>query len=399
MNKIVASIGMAALGASSLHTVSAQELGVAPNKLWNVSATLRGFYDDNVNTAPDGADKNESFGIEVAPGVGLNLRNDATTVGLGYRYSGKYYESISTWDHTHTARLSLDHSFNERYRLGLSDSFVVGQEPDLRPDGMGLDQFQRLSGNNIRNYASIFFSAQLTPLFGTEVGYNNSFFEYDNEGISTVLDRVEHTVYVEGQFQVRPNTQLLGGYQYGMTDYTAEDLFYDSDDRNTRSHYFYGGVTHQFRPDFSGSVRAGIQYVDYYNTDADGEISPYVQAVLNYMYATESNLRVGVTHRRSPIYVADALDADTTVLFATVRHRITPSLFAGATGTFQNSIYNGGPSDGDSDQLLQLGLNLEYLFTANLSAEVGYNFDHLTSDSINSDFDRNRVYIGLTARY
>jgi len=46
-----------------------------------------------------------------------------------------------------------------------------------------------------------------------------------------------------------------------------------------------------------------------------------------------------------------------------------------------------------------LGVSLEYRFSRYLSAHVGYNFDKLDSQVEGRDFDRNRVYIGLTAGY
>jgi Uncharacterized protein conserved in bacteria (DUF2320). len=431
MNKIVASIGIAAVGASALQNACAQDMG-NPNKPWSVTATLRGFYDDNLNTTS--SDRLETFGLEIAPGLGLEWSNDQTTLSAGYRFSGKVYENVSgrfadKWDKTHEFRLALDHAFNERYRLGLSDSFVIGQEPDrLRNENSASAAPIHISGDNIRNYASIYFNAELTPTFGVEVGYNNSFFDYDAEfdsdiqpfgGISPsnsgLLDRVEHTGYLEGQFRVRPTTQVLAGYQFGVVDYTGDEFirgFWDgseinngakSDVRNSRSHYGYVGVNHTFTPELSGSIRGGIQYIDFYNEEgnADG-VSPYVQAVLNYFYAPESFVRVGFTQRRSPIFIASAQDADTSVVFGSVTHRITPFLFATFSGTFQNSIYNADSDsgiDGKTQQFYQLGLNLEYRISRYLSAEAGYNFDSLNSDVGDRDYDRNRVYIGLIARY
>jgi hypothetical protein len=46
-----------------------------------------------------------------------------------------------------------------------------------------------------------------------------------------------------------------------------------------------------------------------------------------------------------------------------------------------------------------LGLNLEYRFNSNFSADVGYNYDRLESDLGGRSFDRNRVYLGITATY
>jgi len=74
-------------------------------------------------------------------------------------------------------------------------------------------------------------------------------------------------------------------------------------------------------------------------------------------------------------------------------------LFAGITGQVQNSEYKGGVQDNQNDWFYLVGLNVEYRFNRNLSAHAGYNFDKLDSQVSGRDFDRNRVYIGLTAGY
>src|SRR5262249_45623385 len=53
MKKIVASVGLVALGASGVQTAFAQDFSADNSKPWSISATLRGFYDDNVNTWPN----------------------------------------------------------------------------------------------------------------------------------------------------------------------------------------------------------------------------------------------------------------------------------------------------------------------------------------------------------
>src|SRR5436190_21591648 len=102
MNKIVA-LGMAALGVSTIQ-VSAQSLSAPPAKPWNVSATLRGFYDDNVNTSPSGVPgvtKHDALGIEISPGIGLKWQNAATVVDVGYRYSFQYFDMKPAGNYTH----------------------------------------------------------------------------------------------------------------------------------------------------------------------------------------------------------------------------------------------------------------------------------------------------------
>jgi uncharacterized protein (PEP-CTERM system associated) len=92
-------------------------------------------------------------------------------------------------------------------------------------------------------------------------------------------------------------------------------------------------------------------------------------------------------------------DSEATVLFATVRHRIVPHLFANATASFQHSVFHGGSLDNKAEDFYEFGGNLEYQFNPHLSAHVGYDWDRLDSDLSNRSYTRNKVYIGATASY
>ncbi|HLP77531.1 MAG TPA: outer membrane beta-barrel protein [Candidatus Paceibacterota bacterium] len=425
MNKIVASFGIAALGASALQNVSAQDNG-APNKFWNVTATLRGFYDDNIGTAPKGPFKVDAFGYEISPGAGVNYEADGTTIKAGYRFGMKYYDhtppgATDRIDKTHTFDLQLDHAINERFRIGVGDSFVVGQEPDaLRVGSFAANQ--RISGDNIRNNATLTLDAQITRLFSVEVGYGNSYFDYSDKGVRTnlvgdvlpsrsgALDRIENRGHVDGRFQLAPSTVGLVGYEFEQVDYTADESvqgnvtipasLVSSDQRNRRSHKGYVGIEHSFSPALSVSARGGIQYNDYFNSlDGHTDVSPYARVNAKYVYAPESFVEVGFNEGRSPTDLTVARDAETSLIYGQVRHQIAPSLFGSLMGTFQNSTFNGGSRDGDTEQFYTVGLNLEYRINPFLSTEIGYNYDKNKSDVLVRDYDRNRVYIGLTASY
>ena len=55
MKKIVASVSLVAIGASGLQAALLPGLTTESGKPWTLSATLRGFYDDNINTYPNDA--------------------------------------------------------------------------------------------------------------------------------------------------------------------------------------------------------------------------------------------------------------------------------------------------------------------------------------------------------
>ncbi len=442
MKKIVACVGLAAIGAASTEAVFGQLSSPSGDnsKPWSVALALRGFYDDNINTTPQ--NKVDAYGFETSPSVWFGMPLEQTQISLNYAYSFIYYDhrpfmSTEKYDQTHTFNALVDHTFSERTQMTVSDSFVVGQEPDaLRAPNGFLTTFERVNGSNIRNYGTISLTEQITPIVGVNVGYANAFYRYADDtpieqtgvaSFSALLDRLEHTAHVDLRWLAQRDTVLLVGYQYGQFDYTGDQHIYavviptvpplvvplppgnpyKSDSRNSRSHYGYLGVEHTFLPELFGSIHAGVRYTDYYNSPDDAtSTEPYVVANLRYTYTKESYLELGVTHDQSATDQFSVsgngqsitTGANSTVVYGSVNHRITPNLYGSVIGTFQYSSFVGGSYDGESEQFYAVGLNLQDRFSPNLSTDVGYNFDKADSD-ISGNWDRNRFYVGLTATY
>jgi hypothetical protein len=323
---------------------------------------------------------------------------------------------------------------------------VIGQEPDLLRAGDSFATVQRISGNNIRNYGTIGFNAQLTPVFGLHVGYDNAYWDYEQAGIdvprgvngqtlpgfqpifssySGTLDRLEQSGVIDLRWQLGPQTLGLLGYRYRHVEYTGDEVINGtafvpapgatpipvsgdkSDVRNYDSHYGYLGVEHSFRPDLFGSLKAGVRYTDNYN-DPNGntDTGPYVQADLTYEQSSDTSFSLGFSQDFSTTDIVGSANdyvrgINTSVAYLAFRHRLAPSLYLSGQGTFQYSIFQGGGDtyDGQADMYFMAGVNLEYWFNKHLSGQLGYNYDNLSSDIPGRDYDRNRVYIGLSATY
>ncbi len=442
MKNIVASVGLIAIGATAMQNASAQNLALDQTKPWSVAATLRGFYDDNTATLADNqalpaGQHKGSFGFEVSPSLSFAWNLEQTTFRAGYLFSYKYFDNEIPYTTdkdslVHTFNLSLTHQFNERYQVALSDSFVVGQEPDLLRAGNTFSTFQRISGDNIRNHGSIALDAQFTPTFGANLGYDNALYRYDAGGPTVVggqitpspvgsLDRIEHAPHIEGTWLLQPETKALLGYRFREIDYTGDELIAGtvtpfgvlapvmSRDRDNREHTVYVGGQHSFRPDLTASVRVGASVSDYFNqAGAKDTWTPYVAASLRFNYLPDSYIEGGFSYDRNSTDLVGAtglgtftMDAESASIYAAVNHHFTPKLVGNVMGQFQNSTYNGGLYNDDSEQYYLAGVSLEYLFNPHFSAQVGYNYDKLDSGltAFPRTFDRNRVYIGVTARY
>jgi hypothetical protein len=447
MNKITTTAGLFALSAASIHAaVNTMTSGTQQTtKPWSVSATLRGFYDDNYSTSPKEL-RRDSFGFEVSPSASLNLILDQTSLGLSYVYSYRWYEDrddlgLPADDQSHQVNAKLSHAFTPRYKLDLSDSFAVAQEPELLTGGAPIAAtFLRSDGDNIRNFADASFSAGITENLTAVLGYANEYYDYDEEGPnsrSAFLDRVEHRGSINLRQVVLPKTVAVAGYQYELVDYNAPFgrspvvfpaivggvpaiVGYPSDERDSTSHYFYLGVDQGITPTLNGSVRVGAQYTKYDDLNIvsrlnpnvdDSRWSPYIDANVTWLYMAGSYAQLGVRHQRAQtdvgfIGTSPNLDAESTSVYGSLNHRFLGSFIASVVAQYQHSTYEDTFNSDTSDDYFLAGVNLTYEINKFLAAEIGYNYDRLDSElsSINfsgwnRSFTRNRVYIGIRGTY
>jgi len=445
MKKFFASVGLAAFGASTLNaqftpTVTPAELA----KPWSVAATLRGFYNDNPLTLPNAVAKS-TYGVEVAPMVAMNTTMNLTTVNLSYIYDLKYFDRYSETQSSHQFNMNVTQNFSERYSLKAIDSFVVAQEPSVIDPSISSSPLYT-TGDNVHNNGTLTFTDVLSQDFDAVLAYNNNLYAYQqtfgdvpNPGYvngaavagqpalspsrSALLDRMEQLAAASLRWKAMNDLTLAGGYQYGHTGYTSpEAIIFGgapgtqtpggagnvySNVRNSDSHYGYVEAVEDFTSTLSATLRAGAQYLDYYNAHAS-TTGPYVDANLTWTYMSGSLAQVGVRHQHSATDVVGSvpaangsptLDADDTAAYLSVNHQIAGGFTGGLLGQFQHSAFNGGTVDGKSEDYYIFGLNFAYKFTEYLNAETGWNWSKLVSDISGRDYTEDEVYIGLRANY
>lgn len=428
MNKITTTAGLVAISAASLQAAVFAPTAGTPGaqKPWSVSATLRGFYDDNYNTAPNFL-KRDSFGFEVSPSAGLNIIREQTALRLGYVYSMRYYEDrrSNRADHMHQANGTLSHAFSPRFKVDVSDSFVVAQEPTLLDPTAVVSVPLRTDGSNMRNTVQANFTIGLGEKTDLVLGYSNNWYDYEQRGFgsrSALLDRVEHLGSINLRQVILPKTVGVLGYQYGVTDYNSPDpvgvvagRFISASIRDNNSHYAYLGVDQGITPTLNVAVRGGVQYTEYENAGMlpglrKDVVSPYADANATWTYMEGSYAQLGVRHTRTATdvgfigagAVAPTLDAEATTVYGSLNQRIAGRLVASLLGQYQHATFEGGRAGSLSDDFFLVGLNLSYEINKFLAAEAGYNYDRLESDLdpiAPRSYDRNRIYIGIRATY
>ena len=409
MKRAVVAAGAFALGAAGLYGASVTDALTAQekDKRWLLSGSLRNFFDDNMFNSSS-ASAESSFGVEVKPGIAVNLPLDRTLLTASYDYTMSFFEARddNKVDQTHQFKGRLDHKFSERYELSITENFVVSDEPGVGAGPQNVFR-NRADASNIRNSFGLDATILTSPTFGWLLGYSQFWQDYDTPDYSSTLDQSTHRANVDARWFSGESTLLFSGYLIGHTEYTYGRLLgwengqqvYASIKDNS-FHRFYLGAKHKLgsRTDLIG--RAGFQYTDYYN-QSETAISPYVDGSVTYKYTRSSTATLGANVERYAADVTGALDQLIVSGYLTISHRITPRITGSADFRFQRATFNGGTIDGLSDDYYTMSIGAEYRLRENFSATLSYTWSYLSSGRQFADFDftRNQVFWGVKVSY
>jgi len=421
MKNIFTTAGVAALAVAGFQaTCSAQSVTVDDSKWWQVSASLRGFYDDNYTIAPKPYDR-ESFGFEVRPGFDVGHKGEQHLVKFGAVYSGRWFEDRDKdpWDHGVMTDLTGEYQLTENHVLRAVDNFSWTSEPTLLDRG-SVVTLLRADGTNLRNLGDLNYTGQLTPLFGLSVGYLNTFYDFEQEGAgsySALLDRVEHMIKGETRWTISPTLAGVLGYWYEMVGFTDDEVIggpgstLKSDSRDSHSHFMVGGLDYTVSPHCFISVRGGAQNVIYDNVPGEpDEWNPFGDVSSTFEYAEGSFFRVGFKYGRNRTdfpgqygaitgYDQITYDQETATGYGVINHKLTEKLTARASGQLQYGTFQGGGLDSQAECLYIVGATLVYDLSQYLALEGGYNYDRVDSDDAYRTYSRNRVFLGVRGQF
>src|SRR5882724_9736391 len=156
MKKLFLSVGLVAAGTAGLQAAYAPDQGPDATKMWSLSGSLRGFYDNNYTT---GSSASGSGGFEVSPTVSINVPMQQTEFGMRFIYGLYYYQARANQDQnpidqTFRTDLWLDHAFTERVQARVEDSVVIAQDPELNTGGPVSNPF-RTSQSYLANSGTV----------------------------------------------------------------------------------------------------------------------------------------------------------------------------------------------------------------------------------------------------
>lgn len=441
MKKLFVSAGLVAIGTASLHAdVYAPDITTMnASKMWSVSGSLRGFYDDNYTTSHSpSTGKKASWGAEFTPSLSLVLPLQQTELGFKYTYGLYYYADRSSqgqdpFDQSHQAAVWIDHAFTERWEAKVQDTFTASKEPQLSTTSTAVPY--RATGDNLQNVATATVHTEWSALVNSDLGYQNTWYDYRQHGATTLtvgngagatyaglLNQDDHTIWLNLNYQYLPDLSFQVGDSFSLANYTGNEPiaqdpvtgnFYQSHDRDQLSDSLYIGGQFAFTENLSMSAQVGASIVDSYNLpsfdhgQSSSQVQPYATIAATYTYLPGDYAQIGFTQSSAPTDVSTVngttgqltLYQESSVIYGSINHQITPYLVASVIGHYEYSYYVGGQFDGGTQNWYTLGLNLTYTVNMFLSVEAGYNFDYYVAGLAQPSYTRNVEYVGLTASF
>ncbi len=364
---------------------------------FKLTISVRGGYDDNVSNTNSGGKQGSGYtsgNVSATYEFGSPRTRLDLEAGVGATY---YWDTIRTpgtnnYDLNDYLSLSVVHKATPRLTLNATTYLSYQTEPDFAI-AQGVN---RRSGNYF--FTSDKFGAVYlwSPRFSTATSYTLTALNYDDLAIGQFDDRFENTFGNEFRFLMWQTTTLVAEYRLQIVSY-----IHDSS-RDSLSHYFLGGLDHTFNPRLTGSLRGGVQFVDY--EQAGSQSSPYFDGSLNYVLGKQTSL--GWTARYS-IETADVASNQSRKTFRTGlngNYNFTPRIRGSVGIYYSHDDYQdfnplGAPVPGFVEDSIDMSLSLRYSVTRYWGVEAGYNYTDVSSDEPFREYSRNRYWAGLNVTF
>jgi hypothetical protein len=381
---------------------------------FQLSGSLNGGYDDNVNLTPTGspswyANPTVSFGYRFGS---ARLAMDLLTGG-GITY---YFDHPGGRDYDPLVYLilSVAYKVTPRLTLNFSTSSAYESQPEL---ATALSSINRL-GNYFRSENLLSAHYGLSPRWSSVTSYSLSALEYESSAASA-NDRLEQAFSEQLRYLWTPTTSVSGAYRISLNESQGAQ-----GESTTQS--LIAGLEQSFSPRFKAGLQTGVQFR---SGNSGGQTSPYVGTSLKY----ELGSPVAASRGSASTYIiwttsysieeSDLQQAAGRETFRTnlllnyaITARISASLALiyshGDNGT-SNQISSGSLGGSSTETTFDITPSVRYAITQHCSVNVGYRytdvkngsgtaalepFQSVASQSVAS-YTRSRYFAGITLSF
>ena len=213
---------------------------------FHVSISVRGGYDDNVLSQPDGFRQGSAY-VEPLLGITYAFGNSRTEVNLHSEFGfTQYFEDIpdASSNFHPNLNLAVTHKVSPRLTLSLAAYLTYQQQPDFTNNFIGVD---RRSGNYFFTNDKLSAAYAWTPRFSTVTSFTFVAINYADAAVGVFQNRTENTFGNEFRFLLLPTTSIIAEYRFEFISYETPTF----QSRDSTTNYFLAGFDHSFSPRFN----------------------------------------------------------------------------------------------------------------------------------------------------
>lgn len=361
----------------------------ARNRDFQFKLRLRAEYDDNIYER--NKDQTDSFKFIVDPEATFNAHFTRSTLALRYRPSYTYWTDREGNDSDLHHEIALDAGLEAtpRLSLGLKESFIYAEQPELMERGVVITEQDSYMYNRLNGDATYRLSASSR----VDLGARHTLLRYEQNDVANLEDYDIFALGATYRRNAGADTTWLGEARY-------ETISYDGPDRGSDSFYAGPGVEHAFSKDLLTTVRGGVQGKTFNSDGIDDQVSPYVDGSFTYLPSPKTRLTAGGGYSMFEADVYPYANQERLLAYISASHDLTARISLFLSGSYQMSDYSGDQSvdttaqSGDgTENVVQIAARASYKLNRSNWLEANYQYMNLDSD-LREDFDRNRVSVG-----
>jgi len=368
-------------------------LGIFSRFPLHFSASVRGGYDDNVNTGSSGFERGAGF-FSASLNISLNLETPRTSVSTATALGFTYYSgNLNTTEPNLNLPITILHKVSPRLQIGAAILVLYQREPNFQ-----------YSPGSYQNNGNYFFTQDSfhadyiwQPRFSTVTTYSIVAVKYDQMASGLFQDRVENTIGNQFRFLLWPTTNLVGEYRFGVVSYSHVN-------RDSTSNTILAGVDHQFSPRLTAGFRAGAEFRDYEDTGEQN--SPHFEGNVGYRFGKDTAAAFTISYGLEEGNVGTTANRESFRIGLVANRNLTARVTTNVSIFYNHDDYSdgqnliaGGPPvtiPGFTEDSIEISLSVRYAMTRNLGLEAGYNHTQVSSDQMFRDYTRNSVWAGLS---
>lgn len=359
------------------------------------SLTARVGHDDNVYAQP--ANEVSDTYYSLSPSLTLSSNWSRHELSLNLQNTNTWYSENSSED-TSDWTFGADGRIDVSYATSIHARAMYGMLTESRGDSSAVGnaaeptEYDRFDG-----YVEL---RHRFNRLGVAVGGGLTTFDYDDVsaiGGGTIDNDARDRDVLLGQAEVNyaisPDTRVFLRGTYNDRQYDQQPPAV-AVNRDSSGYEIAGGLQFDVTRLISGEISGGYLEQEY---DALPDVDGLSYgASLNWELTRLTTVTISADRAVEETNQAGASGYLSSTVGAGVVHELTRSISLNANASFSNNDYEGSAREED---VWTAGVGAEYDLNRYLSASVGYGFDTRESSLANADYDRNKIWFGLTGQF